>query len=558
MTVKASRTGLPIAWMAAAMCAIVAVLTVWGYRANQESQRANQVLADRRAAEAAALVARAFSRDMRGAHASVLLSAEWSVDMLAPPFDIQAIISRAFTDYPYPESFFAWMGEPSFETMRFFDRADRRPPSRPRMERATFPVEIASAPAFATEIARRIAANRTADGMSSIFEMEFEGVPYQVVTRLVYEDDFQERLAAGFGFTVNLEWARATYFPEQVDEMRSAAGIGDDLTLTIRDENGRPVAGQPPASTTAPLIRHDFPMVFADPLRIGFRSPPELPTRNWSIEVGSEQAPVLLGLVAFRERGTFILMAATAVALALGLASAARAARATAQMAELRSDFVATLTHELKTPIASIRALGDSIRSGRASDAEEVREYAGLVVEESRQLARLVDNALAYARVTDATEVYHFEPVSLHELIDEALARFAARLQVGGFSVTRQIPDALPLVRADRAALRLLLDNLVDNAIRYSDERRCLTIATAIDGDKVNLSVADAGIGMSEEDVRNLGRKFFRGTGGLGRSGSGLGLAIVGRIAKAHGSTLDVASRVGQGTTVRIALPIAR
>ena len=166
-------------------------------------------------------------------------------------------------------------------------------------------------------------------------------------------------------------------------------------------------------------------------------------------------------------------MATLAVAaLALGLVLTARAARDSARLAEMRSDFVSTVTHELKTPIATIRAVGDTLVRGRISEPRALREYAELVVQEAKRLTRLVENLLAYARITDVTEVYAFEPLVLRDLVDEALKGFGAQLVEAGFDVQIDVPDDLPPIRGDQTALRLALDNLVDNAIRYSGTGR--------------------------------------------------------------------------------------
>src|SRR6185295_6832335 len=138
----------------------------------------------------------------------------------------------------------------------------------------------------------------------------------------------------------------------------------------------------------------------------------------------------------------------------------ARAVRARAHLAELRSEFVSSVTHELKTPIAAIRAAGDTLVSGRIPSPSGRREYAQMVVQEAKRLTRLVDNLLALSRITDVTEVYSFEPQALDALVDDTLQGFGTQLGAAGFDTQVEIPADLPLVRADRTAMGLLLDNL--------------------------------------------------------------------------------------------------
>ncbi len=230
------------------------------------------------------------------------------------------------------------------------------------------------------------------------------------------------------------------------------------------------------------------------------------------------------------------------------------AVRANVALAELRSDFVSTVTHELKTPLATIRAVGDTLAKGRLTSAEALTEYAQLLVQEAKRLTRLVDNLLAYARVTDVTEVYSFERQAPVELIEDVLEDFNHQLVAGCFAVRMEVPGELPQVRADRTAIRLALDNLIDNAIRYSDTRRWLRVAAWADQSRVYIEVSDRGVGIPMDELAAVQRKFVRGR--LARQGgSGLGLAIVNRVIADHGGRFVLESEVGEGTTARFDLP---
>src|SRR5205085_11102695 len=152
-----------------------------------------------------------------------------------------------------------------------------------------------------------------------------------------------------------------------------------------------------------------------------------------------------------------------------------------------------------------------------------------LVVQEAKRLTRLVDNLLALSRITDVTEVYMFEPLAVDSLVDTTLQEFGQQLALAKFETQVDIPADLPAVRADRTAMGLLLDNLVDNAIRYSPQVRALRIDARRDGSKVVIEVADKGRGIPEDELDLVTRKFYRGRQQT-PNGSGLGLAIVKRI----------------------------
>jgi signal transduction histidine kinase len=214
------------------------------------------------------------------------------------------------------------------------------------------------------------------------------------------------------------------------------------------------------------------------------------------------------------------------------------------------------VTHELKAPLATIRAIGDSVASGRVTDTETLKDYAQLVVQESKRLARLFDNLLAYSRITDVTEAYHFEALDLPGLVDEALRGFRSQLSGSGFQIEVDVSPQLPPVRADRTAMGLLLDNVIDNAVRYSGPSHWLGIRAQQTNGVVRIAISDKGIGIPTHELHHVVRKFFRGRR-AGSGGSGLGLAIANRIVSDHGGSLVIDSAVGSGTTVSLTLPVA-
>jgi signal transduction histidine kinase len=295
--------------------------------------------------------------------------------------------------------------------------------------------------------------------------------------------------------------------------------------------------------------------LFFDPGLLALESPADLERAQW-VAMAAAGADPTLGEALQGSSQTLMIAGIATVLLALGLLLTVRATRASARLAELRSEFVQTVTHELKTPIASIRAAGDTMARGRVSSPQALKEYAELVVRESKRLARLVDNLLAYARITDVTEAYTFEPIDLRALVDDVLGGFRATLTAAGFTVQIDVAADLPAVRADRTACALLLDNLVDNAVRYSKQEKWLAISAKAAGSTVVTEVCDHGMGIPPGEIDQVTRRFFRGRG-AGTGGSGLGLGIADRIARDHGGGLVIESTVGVGTTVSLTLPAA-
>jgi two-component system phosphate regulon sensor histidine kinase PhoR len=238
---------------------------------------------------------------------------------------------------------------------------------------------------------------------------------------------------------------------------------------------------------------------------------------------------------------------------ASGLVLIVRAARASARLTEMRTDFVSTVTHELKTPIATIKAAAETLARDRLSGMS-VQTCGRIVAMESDRLARLVDNLLAYSRITDIAETYSFTPLDVAAVLNDIQEDFEARLDRHGFELDILIMPGTRPVRGDRFALRLLFGNLVDNAIKYAGPHRRLTLRAHSRGPNVTVDVEDTGVGIDPAELPQVLKKFGRGRTAP-RGGSGLGLAIASRIAEDHGGALRIASTPGHGTTVSVTLP---
>jgi len=551
---RASATSVLPVVLTAGICISVVILIWFGLRAVEEWRHSERRLAERRARETVATVVTALGRDMRGAQGA--LPALWGQLIRGPSSDIRGQVASAFARYPYPESFFAWRGTATSGRLSFFNRADRRPAWVAEDDgQSRFPVLVGGG---RTDVARalreRVERDVRRGRAFSVFEMPLGGSPCQVVARLYYRDAYGEQLEGIVGFTVNLAWARRHYFPAVAAQLASIVG---GMPFTIVDEREQPVAGPGPLPAAPTILRGSFPVMFFDPLLAGADSQASVPRGAWAVLVDPQPE---IALTSTRVARILAIAAVSAATLGFGLILTARAVRASARVAEMRSDFVSTVTHDLKTPIATIRAIGDTIVRGRINDGEALRDYAQIIVQESKRLTRLVENLLAYARVTDVTEVYAFEPVALGPLVDQVLQGFRGPIAEAGFEVRLDIPPQLPPVRADRTAMRLALDNLVDNAIRYSGAVRCLSITARANPraprTSVSLLVADKGVGIPPDEIEQVTRRFFRGRR-TQSGGTGLGLAIASRIADDHGGRLTIESRPGEGTTVEIALPVA-
>jgi signal transduction histidine kinase len=543
-------------WLVVAILASTATLGVLGYRAIAEWQRSAAQLAQQRTDEAVDLLVTALTRDMRGVQASVLPYLGFEQQPGSSILDVHSVGS-AFARYPYPEAFFAARNPSDGGSMTFYVRADRPVQWLPAPDQASrFPVVVRVEPAVSRLLFDRIRRDALEGRRFATFDLNIQNSEYQAVALLSYADAAREHVAEVVGYLVNLDWIRCYYFPELTQQVARIQGSDPGLRLAILDGSGAAVVAPAAESATARSSSRTFPLLFFDPDIAGLDPSPDLPHDVWTARATVFDDRALLAARAGASR-TLVIATISLLLLAAGFGLTLYAARSNVRLMNMRSDFVSAVTHELKTPIATIRAVGDSVASGRVTDVRTLKDYAQLVVQESKRLTRLFDNLLAYSRITDVTEAYHFEPLELGPLVDEALRGFSSQLSGKGFRVEADVPVDLPPVRADRTAMGLLLDNVIDNAIRYSDGTRWLGIRSWQADGAVRLAVSDAGIGIAPDEIDHVVRKFVRGRR-AGSGGSGLGLAIAHRIVHDHGGRLVIESALGAGTTVSLTLPVAQ
>ena len=494
----------------------------------------------------------ALARNMRGVHATVLASRDWTGRSFLRPYEARALVAGAFTRYPYPESFFGWSGSGSLPTL--FVRANHRPPwlSSP-IPGERYPVEIVDEPAVARAIRAALASDIRAGQRDAVVALEIAGDRYQLVARVEYAADASGDVAAAFGFLVNLREARKRYFAEILGEVARLSDAARGLDYALIDDHGEFVVGSPTHDAQTVHLERPLTILFIDPRQGSPASLARAGARQvWSVRASAMRDETLLAASQGARRTRLVIGSATLAAV-LGLFLAVRVARARVELANVRSDFVSSVTHELKTPLATIRGVAEALLKGRGTAPQTLHRYAHLLNQESRRLIRLVDNLLAYARVTDVTEVYSFQPMEPAELVTAALRGFP---NLPRSSVTVDVAPSLPNVQVDRTAMVLALDNVIDNAIRYSPSPPQIRIGARCLGGFVELAVEDRGAGIPAAELPGITRRFVRGRSTT-ETGSGLGLAIVTRVINDHKGRLMIDSAPGRGTTVRLALPQA-
>jgi signal transduction histidine kinase len=231
------------------------------------------------------------------------------------------------------------------------------------------------------------------------------------------------------------------------------------------------------------------------------------------------------------------------------------ATRKSIELEALRWDFVSGMTHELKSPLSTVRAIGEMLVENRTRSRVDVKRYGELLVQQGHRLTRLVNNILTYARVTDTTEIYSFQRLDVEELVEEALLSFRHVIDRKRLRIDIELGRGLPPIRADRTAMVLALDNAIDNAIRHGSAGAWIRIGASAHGADVLIEIADGGAGIPADELAIVQRRFIRGRSARG-DGSGLGLAIIQRIAVGHKGSLQLESPNGSGTTLTLRIPI--
>lgn len=224
------------------------------------------------------------------------------------------------------------------------------------------------------------------------------------------------------------------------------------------------------------------------------------------------------------------------------------------QLENVRHDFVANASHELKTPAATIQAVAETLGRAAEDDPEAVPRFASQLEREAVRLSRIVADLLDLSRLESGSALD--EIVSLGAAAREEGKRLEESAEQAGVTLQIRTESEQP-IRGSQRDVALLVRNLIDNAIRYSHEGGSVTVRVDSDGEEVTLRVSDTGIGIPSRDIPRIFERFYRVDRARSREtgGTGLGLAIVKHVVENHGGSVDVESELGRGTTFRVRLP---
>jgi len=315
----------------------------------------------------------------------------------------------------------------------------------------------------------------------------------------------------------------------------------DDKMVFCRvvDETGKIIAGQPETYRGRlvlfgqKFLSHNLGKPFPD----------------WKIELYFRYG--IFSAAARRQRIIYFWTAVLVITLMLIIMFlSSRAILKQAKLSRLKNDFIATVTHELKTPLSSMRVLVDTLIEKNYDDVNTPDKYLGLIAQENKRLSRLIDNFLTFSRMERNKHAFDIAPASPVEIANTAVAAVQTKFENESVKFDMTVLKPLPMINADKDAIVTVLVNLLDNACKYSYDNKQIELKVFREDNFVCFSVRDNGIGMTRRQTKRIFDRFYQADSSLSRraEGSGLGLAIVKFIIDAHRGRIDIESKLGKGS----------
>jgi signal transduction histidine kinase len=377
-----------------------------------------------------------------------------------------------------------------------------------------------------------------------------DGDAYTATAYFVFPELSNDRVVMG-GVTFDPCYLKGTFFPGMLKEL---------VTQKLVEEGGNPLAI----------------MIYPADSDMGHDIKPLAATAGWGDgkpEVSRRFEDVFRGLaLGIKFQGTsaeaigqswirhsFLILGVLSLLIIGGLVLTKHIVSKEMALARLKSDFVSNVSHELRTPLALIRLYAETLELGRITTKEKKQEYYRIIRKESERLTALINNILDFSRIEAGHKEYEFRQTDIAELVRNTLDSYRYQIEAQGFAFEESIDPSLPSVSIDREAIARALVNLVNNALKYSDDEKFLGVKLYRANGAVKLEVADHGIGITRREQSKIFEKFYRTGDPLvhNTKGSGLGLSLVRHITQAHGGEIAVESTPGKGSKFTLSLPLA-
>ncbi|WP_445665553.1 sensor histidine kinase [Fodinibius sp. AD559] len=277
----------------------------------------------------------------------------------------------------------------------------------------------------------------------------------------------------------------------------------------------------------------------------------------WKVEVSFTDKSTIAASNTSLIRNLIVLGAAMLLLLG-ALVFMFRSAQKERALAERQTDFLANVTHELKTPLSVMQAAGENLADGRVQDQQRLKNYGNHIFSEAVRLRKMIDKLLDVAKTNAGESLVEPQPTDIGEVVESYLDKHQKFFRNKDVILDINIDENLPAVNIDQNSLETIISNLVDNAIKYSTDEKYLGIRVSNQNDHVKLCIEDHGIGIAKKNISNIFTKFFRVEDSLTAKtkGHGLGLSIVKNLVELNSGSIDVESNPGDGSTFIITFPI--
>jgi len=325
-------------------------------------------------------------------------------------------------------------------------------------------------------------------------------------------------------------------------EIYATRSFPKDLDYTITDETGHRVLGLENPAAPA-LLRYPVSKYFP----------------RWEISVFLKNDDLFTS-AARKQTAVYMWAGSLVIVLVLTIGGfAGRTVGRQMRLNRLKNDFIATVTHELKTPLASMRVLADTLLEGNYKDRQQATEYLELICKENKRLTGLIDNFLTFSRMERNKQALELAPTAPAEIANAAADAVRTKFDQAECRLELHIPEDLPDVSADKDAMVTVLVNLLDNACKYSCDDKGIAMKVFADDASVCFSLSDNGIGIPRKAAKKIFKRFYQIDRTLARrtEGCGLGLSIAKFIVDAHKGQISVDSEPGRGTTFTVKIPTA-
>jgi signal transduction histidine kinase len=535
------------AGLAVAVAIPVAVLFYFQFRSIEDLGRSSAVVLKQLSQETANGLVKDIQDALKAPYINVLLRiTQGRLEPLDLPF-ITTAISDGFAAHPFIDRFYIWSDETKEHRgeLLAFDRGSR-----------TFRTDVAEGPLLVKTFHELAAEQRAI----SVFETTIDGRRTYFQAQLRFTFPTREKLTSFEAFRVDAEKLRTLYFPSLIEsKLKGVEGPTGfpPLTVTLIDDTNR-VVYPPKGVATAPFVdERMFQLVFFDPALVSYEAPKTRQPEVWRLRTGYG-GQAIPAIIDGRARPQRALMAMLAGVLALGVFFVVRAAAREVKLAELRSNFVSSVSHDLKTPLALIQLFAETLELGRMKNADRMQEYYRIINSEARKLTRLINNLLDFSKIEAGLRTYtKREPVNLAQVTRGVIESLDSQFAHNRFTVTTRLDPNVPVL-VDAEAVVQALENLISNAMKYSPENREIEVEVTRAGGFGVVSVRDRGIGIPAGFQRKIFTKFFRiqTDAGSGPQGTGLGLAIVDHVMRGHDGFVRVDSEPGRGSTFTLHFPL--